>query len=195
MGIKERGGMSVEGDRRGGGSEQEKERGRSSGRRRPLTPYPVALSHSQSLMDDVKILNLLPPAASGVGPAHNPAGEGDVTADFHLEMVQLFLDVLARYTYSIVSTQPNRCVCVCVCVCVCACACACACACMCVCVCVCVHAHTHASACMISVHTHSHIYPMVCVHISVCLYLFLHTYLGPLWLSSWSHRDPAKHGS
>ena len=67
-------------------------------------------------MDDVRVLNLLQPAAGEVGPTHNPVGEGGLAPDFHLEMVQLCLDVLARYTYSTVSTQPNRCgVCACVC--------------------------------------------------------------------------------
>ena len=84
----------------------------------------------QSLMDDVNVLNLLQPAARGVGPAPNPVGEGDTVGDFHLEMVQLCLDVLARYTYSLVSTQPNRCVCVCVCMCACVRACVCACVCV-----------------------------------------------------------------
>ena len=91
----------------------------------------------QSLMDDVKMLNLLQPAADGVGPTHSPAGEGDGAPDFHLEMVQLCLDVLARYTYSTVSTQPDRCVCVCVCACVRVCVCVRVYVCICLSLCVC----------------------------------------------------------
>lgn len=49
--------------------------------------------------------SLAPPTSA---EGHTPGDEKDANSIFHFEMMQVCMDLLARYTYSIVSSQPKR---------------------------------------------------------------------------------------
>ena len=62
----------------------------------------------QKLMDNGALFNQQPFSPPTSSEGHTPSDEVDTNRLFHFEMVQVCIDLLARYTYSTVSSQPKR---------------------------------------------------------------------------------------